>query len=193
MGWSRVGFVVGQLGVWAGVVGVVVGGLILVYPAAVAEGVYSYPFGAGAFAGVQVVLMVRDFVLALVLLGVGLSGAVGRSRAGWVGVVGSGLAMVGLAVLEVASVVARTRFGGVYGVLSLMVGVSAIVGGVAVVRARVWGGWQRFLLLGVGVYVFVPMTPGILAGPVGEQLAIAGWMVVFAVLGGVVAARSRHA
>ena len=50
-------------------------------------------------------------------------------------------------------------------------------------RVRIWQGWSRFVPLGLGVWVFVPMLPA-LAGPfVAARLAITGWMRLFALLG----------
>lgn len=40
--------------------------------------------------------------------------------------------------------------------------------------------------------VFVPMTPGILAGYVVEQVVIAGWMALFAILGWVQLSTPTH-
>lgn len=66
---------------------------------------------------------------------------------------------------------------------STAIGLFLILAGIAVLRARVWPGWQRYLPLALGIYVFVPLTPGIFGPFVIARLVIAGWMALFAVLG----------
>ncbi|PZF79751.1 hypothetical protein [Jiangella anatolica] len=175
----------GAIGLVAGAIGVVAGLVLILYPAAVDEDQYSYPFGATGFAISQIVLLVRDLGLAILLASLWSSGAIGRSRLGRVGVAGSVLAMVALAVLEAVSIIAEDDIdvGAAYGLASFAIGLFAVLAGIAVLRAKIWTGRRRYLPLSLGVYVFVPMTPGILAGYVVEQLVIAGWMVLFAVLG----------
>lgn len=55
--------------------------------------------------------------------------------------------------------------------------------GVAALRARRWSGWRRWLLLVLGVYVIVPLTPAILGPFVIARLTIGLWMLLFAALG----------
>jgi hypothetical protein len=74
-----------------------------------------------------------------------------------------------------------------YGVTSILTGLGLVLAGVAVRRARRWTGWRSWLVLALGVYVFVPLTPA-LAGPFAvARIAITVWMLLFAVLGGVLA------
>ena len=59
--------------------------------------------------------------------------------------------------------------------------------GVATLRARRAPGAGRWLPLALGVWVFVPMFPALMAGHVPARLAITGWMLLFAALGLVLA------
>jgi hypothetical protein len=120
------------------------------------------------------------------------SGAAGRSGLGRIGVGGSVVAMLGLAAVEVAAISARNSLYPSartdtldvwYGVTSIAIGVFAILAGIAVLRTKAWSGWQRYLPLVLGIYVFVPLTPGILGPFVLARLVIVGWMILFAVLG----------
>ncbi|GAB3933849.1 hypothetical protein GCM10029976_041970 [Kribbella albertanoniae] len=173
----------GLAGATSGVVGIVAGLVMVVYPAKVDSDSYSYPFEATGFTITQVALTIRD--VGLTLLVAALWTAVGRSVVGRIGVMASALAMLSLAALEVVSIVVKDEdsVGAYYGMASFAIGLFMILAGVAVLRAKTWSDWRRYLPLATGIYVFVPMTPGILAGFVVEQLVIAGWMAVFALLG----------
>lgn len=174
------------IGMWAGVAGVFAGLVWIGYPPAVDDGVYSYPFTATGFTVAQIVLTVRDLGLAVLLTALGISGAAGRSWLGRIGIGGSVLAMMGLAVMEIVSLVVKDStdtVGAGYGLASIAAGLFLIVTGIAVLRAKTWTGWRRYLPLALGIYVFVPLTPGIVAGLAPGQLAIAGWMLLFAILG----------
>jgi hypothetical protein len=70
-----------------------------------------------------------------------------------------------------------------YGLATVAIGVGLVAAGVAVLRARVWSGRHRFVPLALGVWVFVPMLPALLAPFVAARLAITGWMLLFALLG----------
>ncbi|GAA1554479.1 hypothetical protein GCM10009789_04850 [Kribbella sancticallisti] len=171
----------------------VAGGLFLIfYPAAVDDGRYSYPLTATGFAIIQLVFCVQHLGLVVLLAALWTSGAAGRSGVGRIGVGGSVLAMLGLAAVEVAAISARDSLYPSpetdtldiwYGVTSMGIGVFLILAGIAVLRAKAWSGWPRYLPLALGIYVFVPLTPGILGPWVVARLAITGWMVLFAVLG----------
>jgi len=54
-----------------------------------------------------------------------------------------------------------------------------LLAGVAVVRSGVWTGWRRWVVLGLGVFVFAVLTPVLIAagGPPapGALWALAGW------------------
>lgn len=177
----------GTVGLAAGLAGVVAAAGMAVYPAQVGDDWFSYPFEPGVFAVVQVVLALRYLGCAVLL-----SALWTRTGLGRIGVGGSVLSMAGLAVLELISIGARDeaypspRTDSIelgYAVASLAIGVFAILAGIAVARARRWDGWRRYLPLALGVYVFVPLIPGILGPFVLDQVVIGGWMALFALLG----------
>ncbi|MGN9913878.1 hypothetical protein ACTMTJ_40720 [Phytohabitans sp. LJ34] len=176
----------GLIGMCAGVAGVFAGLVWIGYPPAVDDSVYSYPFTATGFTIAQVVLTIRDLGLAVLLIALGTSGAVGRSWLGRIGIAGSVLAMVGLAAMEIVSLAAKDStdtVGAGYGLASIAAGLFLILTGIAVLRAKTWTGWRRYLPLALGIYVFAPLTPGIVAGFGPGQVVIAGWMLLFAILG----------
>jgi hypothetical protein len=182
----------GTIGLWAGVIGAAAGLFLIVYPQAVDDSQFSYPFNATGFTIAQSVFAIQHLGLAIVLAAIWRSGAAGRSTVGRIGVAGSVVAMLGLAVLEVVAISAKDSpspsprtdtIEAWYGVASIAIGVFTVVAGIAVIRAKVWSGWQRYLPLALGIYVFVPLTPGIFGPFVVARLVIAGWMALFAVLG----------
>jgi hypothetical protein len=64
-----------------------------------------------------------------------------------------------------------------------MLGAALVLDGISVLKAKVWEGWQRWIPLALGVWVFVPMLPALAVSFVGARFAIAGWMLLFAALG----------
>ena len=70
-----------------------------------------------------------------------------------------------------------------YGISSLATGAGLVLAGVDVRRGRRWTGWRGLVVLIVGIFVFVPMTPALLGPFVLARLAITVWMLLFAVLG----------
>ena len=87
----------------------------------------------------------------------------------------------------------RRRFGGfqcphrhdreLYGIFPLLIGVTMVMPGAAVIRAGQWQGWRQLVPLILGVYVFVPMTPALFGPHELARFAIGSWMLGFAFLG----------
>jgi hypothetical protein len=65
--------------------------------------------------------------------------------------------------------------GSIYGGVSVLNGAALIVFGVAAIQARRWTGWRRLLLLVLGIYVIVPLTPAIFGPLVLARLTIGLW------------------
>jgi hypothetical protein len=184
--------VYGWLGVVAGVLGVASAFFLLAVEPAVARDRFSYPFTPVGFAVAQGWFFVQHLGLLAALYGLWQSGSVGTS---WPGRLGSWGAMAGMSLLAVTELVAISAansaypsaqtgtLDGLYGVSSILIGASLIVAGIAVIRAGRWHGWRRVLPLLLGLYVFVPLTPALFASWTLARLAIAGWMLGFAVLG----------
>ena len=167
---------------------------------AVGDDQWSYPLTPTGFTWIQVWFAVQHAGLVLGLLAVWSAGVVGRSGLGRSGHVLAVGGMVGLTLTELAAIVARhddmdtTRvavLGAVYGVVSVAAGIGLVLEGVAAMREGVWEGWQRWLLLVTGVWVFVPMMPALAMSFFGARLAITGWMLLFAALGWALVRSSR--
>ena len=168
----------------AGLLGAVHAVLLLAYPPAVADNSYSFPFRPGAFAASQVVLTARDLALAVLIAGL-LWTPVARGWAGRLGIVGGAASMLALAGLEIVSVAVGDSVdpGAWYGLASFGVGLGLSMAGVSAARTPMRTSWMRLLPLAIGLYVFVILTPGILAGFAPGQVVIGGWMLLFARLG----------
>jgi hypothetical protein len=192
----------GWLCVLAGILGAVSAVVLLAAPPAVATDRLSYPFTPAGFSVAQVWFSIHHLGLLAGLYGLRRSGAAGTGR---LGSIGSWAAMVGMILLAVAELAAITVadgpaaiaqsgwLGGLYGVSSIVIGGGLILAGVAVLRTDEWRDWRRFVPLVLGVYVFVPMTPALMASFVAARLAIGGWMLGFAVLGWALVKSAREA
>ncbi|MDP8929586.1 MAG: hypothetical protein M3O70_13695 [Actinomycetota bacterium] len=189
---ARVVVPLGWVCLATGVLGLASAIFLLMIDPAVSEDRYSYPFTAQGFAAIQVFFFVHHFGLLGGLYGLWRSGAVGASRMGRWGAWG---AIVGMGLLTVTELVAITAsnatypsaetemIDSLYGISSLLIGVALVMAGIAVLRARRWQGWYRFLPLILGLYVFIPMTPAMVSGYEAARYAIGGWMLGFAFLG----------
>lgn len=182
----------GVIGLVAGLIGALAGIVLALLPAQVPPGRYSYPLATGSFVALQVLFFLQHLGLVVTLLGVRRSGATGIGVWGAWGlaaaVTGMGLlALVELVAISAASSGVSDQPSGLlnvlYGATSTLIGLGLVIAGAAVLRARTWTGWRRVLVLVLGIYVFVALTPA-LAGPFAlARLAIAVWMLLFAALG----------
>jgi len=182
----------GWVSLIAGVLGLASAILLIGVQPSVGDDHFRYPFTPGGFAVAQTWFFVQHLGLLAGLYGLWRSGAVGTSPLGrwstWGAMVGMGL----LAVTELVAISgsdsirpsARTdMIDSLYGISSVTIGVALILVGIAVIRTRRWQGWRAALPLFLGVYVFVPLTPALLASFVLARVAIGGWMLGFALLG----------
>jgi len=107
-----------------------------------------------------------------------LSGAAGT---GLLGRLGLGLACLGELMLAVAEVITLSAPGTsetLFATAPNLVGLGLILAGIAVIRTGIWTGWRRWVTLALGVYVFVVLTPVIIAAGGPPALpAIAGLLV----------------
>ena len=189
---SAFGHWAGRVCLWAGMLGAASGIYLAVVAPTVGPERFSYPLDSAPFTLIQAWFVVQHVGLLLGIMALGAAGAAGEGRSPRIGQV---LAVVGMSVLTVTEGVAILASAEVvpstfvtflevsYGISSTLIGVGLVMVGAAVVRARTWQGWRRFLPLATGVYVFVPMMPA-LSGPfVAARLAISGWMLLFGLLG----------
>lgn len=182
----------GWLCLVAGVMGAAAAIFLILVDPVVDDGRYSYPLTPGGFTAIQVFFFVHHFGLLAGLYGLWRSGAAGMSRIGRWGTWG---AIAGTALLTLTELVAisgahsaypsaRTDLlDGLYGVASMLIGVTLLMAGVGVMRAGLWRDWRRSLPLLLGVYVFVPLTPAMFGPFILARLGIGGWMLGFAFLG----------
>ena len=191
----------GQVCLLAGVLGAASSGYLAVDSPAVPEDMWSYPQTPEAFTGTQVWLAVQHLGLLAGLFALWWSGAAGSTRLGRIGHTGAVAGVVGWIITEVAAITARhdandTTLAGLlvvsYGLFSLFIGVGLILEGIAVLRARVWDGWRRWLPLALGIWVFVPLMPAMGLQGESAEAALAGWMLLFAALGWCLATLDRR-
>lgn len=176
----------------AGLLGVASGIALAVVDPVVEAGQWSYPQSVGAFTLTQLWFAIQHVGLLVGIVALGRSGAAGARRRTRVATQAAVIAMAALALTELIAILpaedpADSGFvlalGGLYGVVTAVLGVSMTVVGIEVVRAGVWRGWARWVPLAVGVWVFVPMFPLMSTSFLGARLSISGWMLLFALLG----------
>lgn len=177
----------------AGVLGVAGGAWLALVEPAVGEDAFSYPLTAGGFVVAQLWFTVHHLGLLAGLVALRHTDALPAGRRASRGLRLAVAGMVGLTVTElVAALAADTTVdsalagavGALYGVTCLALGVGLVMAGNAIARGRTWTGWRRWVVLALGVWVFVPMFPALVLTPTdGSRWAIAGWMALFAALG----------
>lgn len=180
--WCAVGAVVATAGA------VVTGSI----PTSVPTTNMSYPYSPTVYSITQILWAVLQLLMFLGTLGLARSGAVGTSRLGQIGV---WIAAVGMAAIvpcvagfafiasETTDSSAAIALNAVVGVASNLAGLGFVLAGIAVLRARHWQGWHRFVPLLCGLYVFVALTPIIAAFPGLFFWGLAGWNACFILLG----------
>jgi len=155
----------------------------------------SWPYGPGLFRGTEVLWALTHVLTFLGALGLARSGLAGRGRAARVGLP---VMLVGMALLvpcelafipfahgttdDLGPVLASTLIG----IASMIAGVGFVLTGVGVLRSpggRSLAGASRFLPLLCGVFVFVGLTPLVMAGGRVFFLGVGIWNVLLALLG----------
>ena len=179
--------------VLAGLLGFASGAWLALVEPAVREERFSFPLTAGDFTMVQVWFAVHHLGLLAGLLALSWAGVLpstAAARRGWKLAVAG---MVGLTLTEAVAIAAADSetasgtagsVGALYGLACTAIGVGLVMLGVAIARSSGWTGWRRWVVLVLGVWVFVPMFPALAVTPTdGARWAIAGWMLLFAALG----------
>jgi hypothetical protein len=174
----------------AGVLGALCGLLLAVWPEQVPDDRWSYPMTPGGFTAIQLFFAVHHLGLVAGLVALGASGVLGTGRLGRIGLWLSIGGMALLALTEALAVSAADKELGeaawldsLYGVSTTACGIGLVLAGIAVLREGRWAGWPSYLVLVLGIWVFVPMFPALVLSFLGARLAIGAWMVLFGVLG----------
>lgn len=188
-----------RAGAWclgAGIIGGVQAGIVLIWPEQVSDDRFSYPF-TGFWHGVaQVSFFLQHLPLILGVVALLWLPAVRASRLARIAVSGAAAGLALLSLTELISITAHdaaaesdraTLVESLYGPPVLLIGVSLLVAGAALLRRGTagWEGapWLPALVLLLGVYVFVPLTPAIMGSFTAGRLGIGGWMLLFAIYG----------
>ena len=136
---------------------------------------------SAAFVITEVLWTLIQLLLLIGVVGLALSGVAW----GWFGGIALGLALLGRVDFVLAEIhslmLGEDSFLLPLGALITAVGMTLV--GIAVLRGRRWGGWQRFAPLVVGIYPFVVMFPFIFITDEPNVLAIAGWGLTWCLLG----------
>lgn len=158
--------VVGAVGAGASTVAAGVVATIVVPASTVPTDRWSFPWSAAALVPVSLLYAVFHVLVLVGLLGLA-RGRVGR--------VGARIAVAGTAVLTVAELAsipfAAQRMDEVgpglvaatFGLGTVVSAAGFVTGGVAIVRARRWAGWRRYVLLVTGIWTAVML--GLVATP----------------------------
>ncbi len=183
---------IGHVTLWAGVLGALSGVFLAVVTPRVPVDQWSYPLEPSDYALIQTWFAVQHVGL---ILGIwGLWRLNRRSaRFGFYAALGG---MAALAVTELVAIIPAGESAGspivnalgvVYGVVSVAIGAGLVAMGLSTARSGVLHGWKRWVLLAAGAWVFFPMLPGIAMSFLAARLTISGWMVIFALLGWILA------
>jgi hypothetical protein len=183
---------VGALTALVGLLGAASGAYLAGVEPAVAENRFSYPLAADSYVGFQSFFAIQHVFLVLGLVALAWTGVAGTSRTARYGHGAAVLGMATLACTEVLAMTASTALvdsdragllGACYGFSSILNAGGLIAVGTAIVRERRWRSWQRWLVLAMGVWVFVPMMPALMVGGDVARLAIGAWMLLWTLLG----------
>ncbi len=182
----------GLVGAVASLVGAACAVVIIAWEPMVAEDRFSYPFDATWFVTWQVVFTVQHAAMLPLFAGLLLLERRHPSRALRVGTWVALAGQVVLTAMELLALIATDApletgrgalVGALYGIPTVLLGVALVVAGVGALRTRLFDGVARWLLLALGVYVFVVLLPGLFGPMVAGRFAIAVWLLGFAALG----------
>ncbi|QJY49323.1 hypothetical protein [Pseudonocardia broussonetiae] len=177
---------------WGGIVGVVQAVVMLAVPAVVGPDRYSFPFTPGGYAIAQTTFALQHVALVVGVAVLAPMAATAVTRWALHG------ATAGLVLLTVMELVAITAAGSsvsdpqaelvnsLYGIPTILTGLGLLVGGFGLAR-----GALRWVTVGLGAYVFVVLLPAIVAPYAAGRVAIGVWLLLFGVLGALLARGER--
>lgn len=149
----------------------------------VKEAVFPTPFGTLQNVIMQVIVIISNTLTLIGMVGLARSGAVGTSI----------LAKSGLGIAILASalflpfevlVIVNLELGGMFlGICALLQGLGLLLTGIAVLQAKHWHNWQRFIPLLCGLYTFLVLIPLLALNDGYNAWALVGWQVTYLALG----------
>ncbi|MBU2669901.1 hypothetical protein KOI35_40960 [Actinoplanes bogorensis] len=174
----------GLITIVASLIGAACAVAVLVWPPQVGTGWYSYPFDATGYTVAHVFFAVHH--LGMLAGFAGLARLAATHRTTRAGLIIAAAGMVLLAACELFGITAANApvssetanaVDNAYGIPMVLIGVGLVLAG--------WkgSGWQRWVPLALGVYVFVPLFPAVFGPMVAGRIAIGVWFAIFAVLG----------
>lgn len=182
----------GWAAVIAGLVGAGAAAFLLVVPPAVEADRFSHPLTATGFAIIQVAFFLHHLLVVWALWAFWRAGLAGRGVLAAIGGIAAVVAMLALSVQELIAISAADSaypspltdvIESAYGMITLATGAVLILLGIAAVRAHVLTGVGRWLMVVIGIWVIVPLTPAIFAGYELGRIAIGLWLLLFTWLG----------
>ncbi|GAB3785885.1 hypothetical protein [Nocardioides ungokensis] len=182
----------GWLTVLAGAVGAAQAVAVLAWPDQVSDRHYSYPFDSTGFVVAQVSFAVQHLGLLAGLCGITLVAWRRSSRPTRTGLVLCLVGMVALTVCEIVAITAADAIVGsaradavdnAYGVPMTVLGIGLVLAGAGLMRHPVLSGLGRWVLLALGLYLFLVLFPAVFGPMVAGRIAIGIWMLMFVGLG----------
>lgn len=186
-------------GLWcliAGLIGASQAIVLLAWPPQVPDDRYSYPFTSAGFITAQASFFFQHLPLIIAVASMAQLPAVRVSRTARIGMVAAAIGLVVLTLNELVTMVAydsaadseiATTVNNLYGPPVILIGAGLVAAGVALLHrgSDAWAGapWIPTVILSLGVYVFVVLTPAITGSFTAGRLGIGGWMLLFALLG----------
>lgn len=159
----------------------------------VGDDMWTYPQRAGGeFATTQTLFAITHIGMILGLIALWWCGAVPPNRLGRIGHAVAVSGMVVLTINELLAIIPAGQardsstagtIGAIYGIGTILIGLGLIAAGIAAVRDGLWSGWERWLPLVLGIWLFVPTMPALFIEGDVARLALTGWALLFAVLG----------
>lgn len=176
--------------VLAGVLSIPVGLLNLVYPPAVDDTVWGYPFDRGALVAVSVVLVLAHLLKA--------HGFVGLSRLEGGGQITRWsmlAATIGFVILAICEGISASLAGvpidspqaidlnNGYGVGSMLEAVTSVIGGTVIARRKLLDGFARWSVLLSGLFMILVVTPTLLSRGPAAYAALTLWSAFYVWIG----------
>ena len=174
----------------AGLVGLLQGLILLAWPPQVSDDRFSFPLSSTGHVVAQATFFLQHLPLVVAL--VVLAGVVSTKAARY-GLMAAATGLALLAVMEIVAMSAATTsidsslasaVYAAYGPPVLLAGIGLTVAGFVLVRRREPDARIAWLVLALGIWVFIGLTPALSTNSfVAGRLAIMVWMILFAALG----------